>query len=184
MIDTPGNRNTVTWEKGIDDKKPSISNLGTKNKIKKAASDEEAEEAEEEEEEEAESKSSDDMGISKTVDNALSKLDVLGKGNKGSVAKSSGDMKVIEITGNREVKTLKLKGEKLIITGNFNKLKVKGTCSELLVRGNANVVEIAAVGIIRALGNLNKVYWESGLDDENPSISNVGTNNEISQVED
>lgn len=173
-IDTPGNKNTVTWEKGIDDKKPSISNLGSNNKIKKAAPDEEAEE---EEEEEDDSESSDDMGISKTVDSALSKLDILGKG------KSSGDEKVIEITGNKEDKTLKLKGEKLIITGNFNKLKVKGTCSELLVRGNANVVEIAAVGIIKALGNLNKVYWEKGLDDENPSISNVGTNNEISQAE-
>jgi lipopolysaccharide export system protein LptA len=180
VIDTPGTKNTVTWEKGIDDKKPSISNLGTENKIKKAAPDEEAEE---EEEEEDDSKSADDMGISKTVDNALSKLDILGKGKTGSTSQSSGDNNVIEITGNREVKTLKLKGEKLIITGNFNKLKVKGTCSELLVRGNANVVEIAAVGIIKALGNLNKVYWEKGLDDENPSISNVGTNNEISQVE-
>jgi hypothetical protein len=178
VIDTPGNKNTVTWEKGIDGKKPSISNLGTKNKIKKA---EVEEEAEEEEEEEDESKSSDDMGISKTVDSALSKLDILGKGKKAS--KSSGSKKVIDITGNMDKKTLTLKGEKLIITGNFNKLKVKGFCSELLVRGNSNVVKIAAVGKITALGNLNKVYWQSGLDDENPSISNIGTNNEISQIE-
>jgi len=175
-IDTPGNKNTVTWEKGIDGKKPSISNLGTKNTIKKGEAEEEAEEEEEEEE----SHSSDTMGVSKTVNDAMSKLDVLGKGKTMS---SSGDDKVIEIIGNKEKKTLTLKGEKLIITGNFNKLKVKGTCSELLVRGNSNVVEIAAVGIIKALGSLNKVYWQSGLDDENPSISNVGTNNEISQVE-
>jgi hypothetical protein len=179
-IDTPGNKNTVSWEKGIEGKKPSIRNLGTDNKIKKAAAEEEAEE---EEEEEDESHSSDDMGVSKTVENALSKLDILGKGKKGSAGKSSGDKKVIEITGNREKKTLTLKGEKLIITGNFNKLKVKGFCSELLVRGNANVVKIAAVGYIKALGSMNKVYWQNGLDDENPSISNIGTNNEISQVE-
>jgi len=180
-IDTPGNKNTVYWENGIDGKKPSISNLGTDNKIKKVAAEEEAEE---EEEEEDKSHSADDMGVSKTVDNALSKLDMLGKGKKVSTGKSSGDNKVIEITGNMEKKTLTLKGEKLIITGNFNKLKVKGTCSELLVRGNSNVVKIAAVGKITALGNMNKVYWQNGLDDEDPTISNLGTNNEISQVED
>ena len=139
-IDTPGHKNTVTWENGIDGKKPSISNLGTDNKIKKGAAKEEAEE----EEEEDDSHASDDMGVAKTVDNALSKLDILGKSKKGSAGKSSGDKKVIEITGNREKKTLTLKGQKLVITGNFNKLKVKGFCSELLVRGNANVVEIAA----------------------------------------
>jgi hypothetical protein len=175
VIDTLGNKNTVTWEKGIDGKKPSIRNLGTKNKIKKAESDEEAED----EEEEDESHTSDDMGVAKTVDDALSKLDVLGKGKKGS----SGGKKVIDITGNREDKTLKLKGQKLIVTGNFNNLKVKGFCSELLVRGNSNVVKIAAVGKITALGNMNKVYWKNGLDDEDPSISNIGTNNEISQIE-
>lgn len=174
VIDTLGNKNTVTWEKGIDGKEPSISNLGTKNKIKRGAVEEEAEE---EEEEEHHHHSADDMGVSKTVDKALSKLDVLGKG------KSSGDDNVIEITGNKEDKTLKLKGQKLIITGNFNNLKVKGFCSELLVRGNSNVVKIAAVGKITALGNMNKVYWQNGLDDENPSISNIGTNNKITQVE-
>ena len=83
-----------------------------------------------------------------------------------------------------ETKTLNLKGQKLIITGNFNKLKVKGTCSELLVRGNSNVVKIAAVGKIKAVGSMNKVYWQNGLDDEDPKISNIGTNNEVSQVED
>lgn len=182
-IDTPGNKNTVTWEKGIDGKKPSISNLGTDNTIKKAEAEEEGEEEEEEKEE---SHASDNMGISKTVDKALSKLDVLGKGKKGSAgstSKYSSDEKVIEITGNMEKKTLILKGQKLIITGNFNKLKVKGTCSELLVRGNSNVVKIAAVGIINAVGNMNKVYWQNGLDDEDPTISNVGTSNEISQIE-
>ncbi len=182
-IDTPGNENTVYWETGIDDEEPSISNLGTDNKIKKRKA---KKEAEEEEEKEDDSRASDDMGVSKTVESALSKLDIVGKGKKGSTGStkySSGDKKVIDITGNREDKTLTLKGEKLVITGNFNKLKVKGFCSELLVRGNANIVEIAAVGIIKALGNLNKVYWQNGLDDENPSISNVGTNNEISQVE-
>lgn len=182
VIDTMGNKNTVYWENGIDGKKPSIMNLGTDNKIKKVEAKEEAED----EEEEDDSHASDDMGVSKTVASALSKLDTLGKGKKGSAGRtslSSGDKKVIEITGNMEEKTLILKGEKLIITGNFNKLKVKGLCSELLVRGNSNVVKIAAVGIIKALGSMNKVYWKKGLDDENPSISNVGTNNEISQVE-
>jgi hypothetical protein len=173
VINTPGNKNTVYWESGFDDKKPSISNLGTDNKIKKGEAKEEAKEEEEEEE----------MGVSKTVDNALSKLDILKKGNKGSMKKSSGKTKVIEITGNMEKKTLTLKGEKLVITGNFNKLKVKGFCSELLVKGNSNVVKIAAVGTINTIGNFNKVFWEKGLDDENPSISNVGTSNEISQVE-
>lgn len=181
-IDTPGNENTVYWEMGINGRKPSINNLGTDNKIKKIA----PEDAEEEEKKEK-SHSSDDMGVSKTVDDALSKLDILGKGKKGSTGSTgqiSGNKKAIDITGNRENKTLTLNGEKLIVTGNFNKLKVKGICSELLVRGNANVVEIAAVGKINALGNMNKVYWQNGLGDENPSISNVGTNNEISQVED
>lgn len=172
-IDTPGNKNTVYWEKGIDDEKPSISNLGSKNKIVKVEAEEEDEE---EAEEEDESKSSDEMGVSKTVDSALSKLDVLGKGKKGS-------KKVIEITGNKEDKTLKLNGQKLIVTGNFNDLKVKGFCSELLVRGNSNQVKIAAVGKIKALGSMNKIYWKSGLDDEDPTISNIGANNEISQIE-
>lgn len=176
VIDTPGNKNTVTWEKGIDGKKPSIRNLGTKNKINRGAADDEAEDEEEEEEE---SHSADDMGVSKTVDDALSKLDILGKSKR----RSSGDKKVIDITGNREKKTLTLKGQKLVITGNFNKLKVKGFCRELLVRGNSNVVTIAAVGKITALGSMNKVYWQNGLDDEDPSISNIGTNNEISQIE-
>jgi hypothetical protein len=179
VIDTLGNKNTVTWEKGIDGKKPSISNLGTKNKIRKAEVDEEAEE---EEEEEHHHHSAEDMGVSKTVGDAMSKLDVLGKGKKGSG--SSGGKKVIDIIGNREDKTLKLKGQKLIVTGNFNNLKVKGFCSELLVRGNSNVVKIEAVGKITALGNMNKVYWQNGLDDEDPSISNIGTNNKISQVDD
>jgi hypothetical protein len=177
-IETPGNKNTVIWENGIDGKKPSISNLGTKNKIKRGMAEEEAEKEEK-------SDSSDNMGVSDTVNSALSKLDVL-KGKKGSGAKAgkmSGNKKVIDITGNKQDKTLKLKGEKLIITGNYNQLKVKGFCSELLVRGNNNVVKIAAVGIINTLGNKNKVYWKSGLNDENPSISNLGSNNTINQIE-
>jgi hypothetical protein len=181
-IDTPGNENIVYWQKGMDGKKPSISNLGTDNKIKKRPAEEEAEEEEEKEE----SPSSDNMGVSKTVNDALAKLDVLGKGKKdyaGSTGQLSGNKKAIDITGNREDKTLTLKGEKLIVTGNFNNLKVKGFCSELLVRGNSNVVKIAAVGKIKALGNMNKIYWQNGLDDENPSISDLGTNNEISRVE-
>ena len=175
-INTPGNKNTVYWESGIDGKKPSISNLGTDNKIKKGEAKEEAKEEEEEDEE-------DEMGVAKTVDNALSKLAVLKKGKKESVEKSTGKSKVIEIIGNREDKTLTLKGEKLVITGNFNKLKVKGFCSELLVKGNANEVEIAAVGTINTVGNFNKVFWKKGLDDEDPTISNLGSGNKISQVE-
>jgi hypothetical protein len=173
-IDTPGNENTVTWEDGIDGRKPKIRNLGTDNTIKRRAPEEEAKKEEE-------SHTSDDMGVSKTLDNALSKLDALkGKrGTTGGTVHSTGDKKVIEITGNREDKTLTLKGQKLVITGNFNKLKVKGTCSKLLVRGNANIVEIAAVGIISTVGNMNKVYWENGLDDEDPTISDVGTGNKI-----
>jgi len=183
VIDTPGNENTVTWEKGIDGEKPSIRNLGTDNTIKKAAVEEEEEE---EKEEEDETPSSDDTGVSKTLDSALSKLDVLGKGKKsttGGTVKSTSGKKVIEIIGNREDKTLSLKGQKLVITGNFNKLRVKGTCSELLVKGNANEVKIDAVGIIKTLGNMNKVFWKKGLDDEDPAISDVGTANKIIQVE-
>ena len=189
-IDTPGNENRVIWEKALEGSKPSISNLGTDNTIKKAATrmkdgDEEGEEEGEEEEEAEESAGSDDTGVAKRLDSALSTLESLKKGNLGGSTTStgSGDEKAIILNGNNQTKTFTLQGEKVIVNGNFLKVTIKGTCGVLQVNGNSNEVHVAAVGTITANGNLNKIFWQKGIDEEKPAISNVGTGNKISHEE-
>ncbi len=190
-IDALGNENRITWETGVNGNKPSISNLGTDNTVKKASpqkkeeAEEEDEESEEEEESEESEKSSDDLGVKDKVEDALSKLDILEKGQKESEeAEETEPSGKIEIDQNRLQKTLTLQGEKLIVNGNFNQLTVKGFCSVLEVRGNSNLIHITSVGTIKALGNINSIFWQKGLDEEKPKITNLGMGNKINHGED
>ncbi len=192
-IEALGNENRITWETGVNGTKPSISNLGTDNTVKKVSAqkkeeaEEEDEESEEEEESEESEKSSDDLGVKDKVEDALSKLDILKKGQKESEeaeeSESSGKKEKIEIDQNHLIKAMTLQGEKLIINGNFNRLTVKGFCSVLEVRGNSNLIHITSVGAIKALGNINNIFWQKGLDEENPKITNLGMGNKINHEE-
>jgi hypothetical protein len=71
----------------------------------------------------------------------------------------------------------------VIVYGNENELTIKGECSRLYVPGNENIIKVEAVAAIDTPGNENIVYWQNGLNDENSSISDLGTSNEISRVE-
>jgi hypothetical protein len=167
-ISTPGSWNKVTWERGIDGDKPSISNFGKSNEIKKAPDKEEAVEEEGE--------------VPSALDTALSKLDALKKG-KTSFGEGDSQSEIIRIEGNSQVKTMTLKGEKLVVNGNLHQIEVKGYCGFLQVNGNKNTIHVDAVGTINTVGNMNKVFWKTGSDDEDPTIYNVGTGNKIVHVE-
>jgi hypothetical protein len=68
------------------------------------------------------------------------------------------------------------------VTGNNNKLTLKGRCEELNVTGNQNVVTVEMVGKITATGNNISVAYKQGLDGKAPKIVQLGSQVSITKL--
>ncbi len=86
------------------------------------------------------------------------------------------------IASNNQTLTLDGDGKPKVITGNNNRVQIHGDCSSLKVLGNNNSVEVERVGDIQMIGNSNHVSYLHTLNGENPTVANIGQDNEAKQV--
>jgi Protein of unknown function (DUF3060) len=86
------------------------------------------------------------------------------------------------IASNNQTLTFEGDGKPKVITGNNNRVQIHGDCSSLKVLGNNNSVEVERVGDIQMIGNLNHVSYLHTLNGENPTVANIGQDNEAKQV--
>lgn len=69
------------------------------------------------------------------------------------------------------------------ITGNHGSITLRGTCSEVILVGNDNLVRSETVGTISVTGNNNNITWISGLQGQPPQVTRSGKDNLIAQAE-
>jgi hypothetical protein len=69
------------------------------------------------------------------------------------------------------------------VTGNGNRLTLRGTCGLVSVAGNENILEVGATARIDTSGNRNVVRYRDLLDDKAPVVSSGGSGNRVSRVE-
>lgn len=74
-------------------------------------------------------------------------------------------------------RTIDCAGSDVSINGSANKLTFTGSCGSVAVNGSRNTITLATAGAINVNGSFNTVTWSSG----NPTVSNNGTGNKISQ---
>ncbi len=87
----------------------------------------------------------------------------------------------LTLTANRETKTLDAAGRVVTITGNQNQLTLTGECRSLTVTGNDNVITVEAVTSLSLTGNRNQMTWTKGPGDGKPSVTDVGSGNNVTK---
>lgn len=74
-------------------------------------------------------------------------------------------------------------GNTVQITGNDGNINLQGTCREVVLVGNDNLIQIETVGAISVTGNDNQITWASGMKGTPPQVSQSGNDNVVSPVE-
>lgn len=85
------------------------------------------------------------------------------------------------VAGNGSRQALKCSGDALTISGNSNQITLTGSCTQVVVNGNKNIVAAATVGEIVVNGNSNTVSWQKALKGLKPLIRAPGNGNKISK---
>jgi hypothetical protein len=89
----------------------------------------------------------------------------------------------IEISGVEVKKTITCHGEKVVVEGNENHVRVKGECRVIKVSGNGNVCRVDAVEkIVIDGGNNNEVEWKQALGGDEPKTKDDGNNSNIHKI--
>lgn len=97
--------------------------------------------------------------------------------NQGIIDRSSDG--TINLVGTQPQQTVDCGGNAVHITGNNGKITLQGTCSEVVLVGNDNRIQVKTVGKISVTGNDNQISWQSGLDGQAPQVSQYGHENAV-----
>jgi hypothetical protein len=101
----------------------------------------------------------------------------------GGLTVETNDSASIIINGSNQTRTIKCEGDSVRVNGSNNDLRLRGECGKVNVIGFYNTMKIEAVAVISLLGSHNDVAWERGVGRNTPRISNLGSYNDIEQVE-
>lgn len=85
-------------------------------------------------------------------------------------------IETLVITDNHHQGKFKCANSNVSITSNNCKLVLSGTCKDLSVSGNHNIIKADRIEAIQLLGNHNTVTWTK---EPAPAVSNVGNYNKI-----
>ena len=96
---------------------------------------------------------------------------------------STGTGVPIVVPNNQQVKTMDCDGRAVSVTGNGNRLTLRGVCGPVSVAGNENILEVGATTRIDASGNRNVVRYRNLVDDKAPVVTSGGSGNRVSRVE-
>ena len=98
-------------------------------------------------------------------------------------ASSMGTGVPIVVGNNQQVKTLECEGRAVSVSGNGNKLTLKGQCGPISVGGNENILHVGATTRIDTSGNRNVVTYHDLVENKAPVVTSGGTGNRISRAE-
>lgn len=84
------------------------------------------------------------------------------------------------VTGDDNKITMKGQCYKLTVTGDDNQI-TGATVNEVTVSGDDNTVSVDAVAKITTSGDDNKVHWKAGIAGKRPEISNTGDDNDLKE---
>lgn len=86
----------------------------------------------------------------------------------------------IKYTGNDFDEEVQVDGQEVLISGNNNKLTIKGKATTLVITGKDNDIVIESVNDIVITGNGNFVSWEkSQLHSGKPTVKDTGGYNNV-----
>lgn len=100
--------------------------------------------------------------------------------NQGIVDRSQDGS--LNLLGSNQQRSVNCNSDAVQITGNRSTITLEGTCSEVTLVGNDNVIQTKTVGIISVTGNNNQVTWSNGVNGGTPRISRSGNDNVITQA--
>jgi hypothetical protein len=89
----------------------------------------------------------------------------------------------IVVGNNQQVKTIECEGRAVSVSGNGNKLTLKGQCGPISVGGNENILHVGATTRIDTSGNRNVVTYRELVDDKAPIVTSGGNGNRVSRAE-
>ena len=69
----------------------------------------------------------------------------------------------------------------MTISGNGNRVTLAGSCTQVVINGNKNVIVAATVGEIVANGNGNMVSWQKAIKGSRPLLRLTGNGNKVSR---
>jgi len=161
-IQVNGNKNQVTWTRGVGGDRPSIKVLGNKNVVKRADS----------------ATSGPVAKAAESSSNSEAATSTSGAGRSPDLLPPS----VMAFNENEVHKTYECGGSEVFVNGNENVLNFKGECGGVFVNGNRNTVTLHAAVSIQTKGNNNQVTWVSEVNGRPPSLSSPGTDNRVSRV--
>jgi hypothetical protein len=84
---------------------------------------------------------------------------------------------------NQQVKTVECEGRAVSVSGNGNKLTLKGQCGPISVGGNENILHVGATTRIDTPGNRNVVTYRELVNDKAPVVTSGGNGNRVSKAE-
>lgn len=85
------------------------------------------------------------------------------------------------LAGNDSRQSLTCKGDAMTISGNGNRVTLAGSCTQVVINGNKNVIVAATVGEIVANGNGNMVSWQKAIKGSRPLLRLTGNGNKVSR---
>jgi len=89
----------------------------------------------------------------------------------------------IVVANNQQVRTMDCEGRAVSVSGNGNRLTLKGACGPIVVGGNENILDVGSTTRIDTGGNRNVVKYRELVNDKAPVVSGGGTGNRVSKVE-
>jgi len=190
-----GSSNRVYWKDGIDGRAPRINRSGTDNLAERRGSTTPLEAP-------AATSSGRSSGVrivaekdKATVSAGTVVVDAEKAGTEKAGAEKKGGASggrapsatvpaadVLLFADNREERSVDCRGRAVEITGNRNRLTLRGTCASIRVSGNRNEIDVGSSATIATTGNENTVRYRDLTDDRPPAVVNPGTDNTIRRV--
>lgn len=109
------------------------------------------------------------------------RVDASGDAGDGTTEETEETADALIIHANDAVISDDCAGKRVEVRGVRNSISLTGDCPILQVSGNENAITISSVASIVITGNTNVVSWTHGLGGQDPTISDTGTMNVISQ---
>jgi hypothetical protein len=100
-----------------------------------------------------------------------------------SSAASMGSGTPIVVANNQQVRTMECEGRAVSVSGNGNRLTLKGACGPISVGGNENILKVGSTTRIDTSGNRNVVTYQDLVSDKTPTVTSGGSGNRVSKAD-
>jgi DUF3060 family protein len=89
----------------------------------------------------------------------------------------------VPVAGNNRTVVLDGQNRNFLVAGNHDEVRINGDCKSVRVMGNQNTIHLERVDEISITGAQNKLFYQSGLTRNDPSVSQTGAQNRVVKLE-